>query len=233
MSLPHLQPNGTAGCSDSQLFQDAAFQDAAFQDATRQDAVGDGRARKRLDTSELGANEAFWPRVYDELRWVAKRQMRSGAVTLQATALVHEAYMRLADDPNVRSRGRAYFFAAAAQSMRRIAIDHARARSRDKRGGGLAPVTLETWDAEVDGLADDVLDLHRALEALEKLSPRQAGVVECRYFGGLDIQETAEALGTSARTVKRDWTLARAWLYRHLARAEADTPGADVARKDA
>ncbi len=177
--------------------------------------------------------EELWPRVYDELRLVARRQMMRGAVTLQATALVHEAYMRLADDPNVRSRGRSYFFAAAAQAMRRIAIDHARARSRDKRGGGVAPVTLETRDAEVDGLADDVLDLHRALEALEKLSPRQAGVVECRYFGGLDIQETAEALGTSPRTVKRDWTLARAWLYRQLGAAKVGSAAAGLERNSA
>ena len=219
MSLPNPQPLGqlnpaagcNEGCNGAKTLDDKAF---------------DGRDRHRHGDPEA-AKEVLWPRVYDELRLVAKRQMRSGAVTLQATALVHEAYMRLAEDPNVRSRGRAYFFAAAAQSMRRIAIDHARARSRDKRGGGVAPVTLETQDAEVDRLADDVLDLHRALEVLEKLSPRQAGVVECRYFGGLDVQETAEALGTSPRTVKRDWTLARAWLYRHLGAAKAeDTAGA-------
>lgn len=150
--------------------------------------------------------------------------MKSNRDTLQATALVHEAYLRLVEDAQVLSRGRAYFFASAARAMRQILVDHARARSRDKRGGGVAPVTLVTGDAEVTSLGIDLLDLHRALEKLEELSPRQVRVVECRYFAGLDVEETAKALEMSPRTVKRDWQLARTWLYRRLeadGRAEA------------
>lgn len=157
----------------------------------------------------------IWSLVYDELRQVARRQWRGGD-TLQATALVHEVYMRLADDARVMGRGRAYFFGAAVNAMRQIAIDHARKRSRAKRGGDAVPVTLKTGDAEVESLATDVLDLHHALEKLAQLNGRQARVVECRYFGGLDVDETAEALEISARTVKRDWMLARAWLFREL-----------------
>ncbi len=167
-----------------------------------------------------GGPRLIWSVVYDELRQIAMRQWRGSGDTLQATALVHEAYMRLADDARVLSRGRAYFFASAANAMRQIAVDHARKRSRVKRGGGEAPVTLKTSDAEVEGLATDVLDLHHALERLAELNGRQARVVECRYFGGLDVKETAEALEISPRTVKRDWTLARAWLFRELCRSE-------------
>jgi RNA polymerase sigma factor (TIGR02999 family) len=158
----------------------------------------------------------LWSLVYDELRGVARRQLRGGSDTLQATALVHEAYMRLAEDERVSSRGRAYFFGAAARAMRQILVDHARVRSRAKRGGGETPLTLKTGDAGVDSLTTDLLDLHRALEVLEELNPRQARVVECRYFAGLDVNETAEALAVSPRTVKRDWMLARAWLFREL-----------------
>ncbi len=182
----------------------------------------DTDGRDETATPFAGAGPALddpgvhWTLVYDELRRVARRQLRGDSDTLQATALVHEAYMRLAGDERVSSRGRAYFFAAAARAMRQILVDHARLRSRVKRGGGEKPLTLKTGDAEVDTLATDLLDLHRALEALEQLSPRQAGVVECRYFAGLDVNETAEALAISPRTVKRDWVLARAWLFREL-----------------
>lgn len=158
----------------------------------------------------------YWSVVYKELRGVAKRQLRRSHDTLQATALVHEAYLRLADAPRVMDRGRAYFFASAARAMRQILVDHARARACVKRGSGEAAVTLTTGNAEVDSVGIDVLDLHRALEALESLSPRQVRVVECRYFAGLDVEETANALETSPRTVKRDWQLARTWLFRHL-----------------
>ncbi len=163
---------------------------------------------------------AFWSLVYDELRLVAKRQLRGGGNTLQATALVHEVYVRLAEDGRVLSHGRPYFFAAAARAMRQIVVDHARRRSRVKRGGGEKPLTLKTGDLGFESLATDLLDLHRALAALENLNPRQVRVVECRYFGGLGIQETAEALQISTRTVKRDWMLARAWLFRELESGE-------------
>lgn len=193
---------------------------------------GESKLRQSEPDSELSSTLAggrspqpergvVWSLVYDELRLVARRQLRGGGNTLQATALVHEAYLRLAEDARVSSRGRAYFFGAAARAMRQIVVDHARMRSSAKRGGGEAPITLKTRDAEVDSLATDLLDLHQALDKLESFNPRQARVVECRYFAGLDVKETAAALEISARTVKRDWMFARAWLFRELATGES------------
>ncbi|MEM1179039.1 MAG: ECF-type sigma factor [Acidobacteriota bacterium] len=172
-------------------------------------------------SSAAGRDTLHWPLVYDELKSVARRQLRSGGGSLNPTALVHEAYMRLADDAEVRRRGRPYFFGAAAQTMRQVVIDMARKHQRAKRGGGEKPLTLKTGDLEVDGLATDVIDVHRALERLEALDPRKVQVVECRFFAGLDVNDTAEVLGISARTVKRDWMLARAWLARELESSEA------------
>jgi len=176
-----------------------------------------------IGSVEGSSHERLWALVYDELRVVARRQLRKGGDSLQTTALVHETYLRLAADSRVSSRGRGYFFGAAARAMRQILVDHARRRSRVKRGAGAQAVTLKTGDAEVDGFASDVLDLNRALERLEALSPRQVQVVECRYFAGLSVEQTAETLEISPRTVKRDWGLARAWLYREL--DSASQPG--------
>jgi RNA polymerase sigma factor (TIGR02999 family) len=159
--------------------------------------------------------------VYDELRRQAERAMRREGVehTLQATALVHESYLRLVDQRRVEWRNRAHFFAIASTVMRRILVDHARARLSAKRGGGVAPVTLAgVARASDDGTDDvDLLALHEALERLAALDPDQARLVELRYFGGLTIEETAEALAVSPATVKREWALARAWLRRELA----------------
>jgi RNA polymerase sigma factor (TIGR02999 family) len=161
--------------------------------------------------------------VYEELRRQAGRAMRreGDAHTLQATALVHEAYLRLVDQQRVQWRNRAHFFAIAAQMMRRVLVDHARTRLAAKRGGELQRVTLGdvgAGPAEAgDGDGVDVLALHEALERLALLDPRQARLVELRYFGGLGIEETAEALEVSPATVKRDWAVARAWLRRALA----------------
>lgn len=159
------------------------------------------------------------PVVYDELRALARRQLarehRPGA-TLQTTALVHEAYVRLVGSTRVPARGRAYFFAAAARAMRQVLVDHARRRDADKRGGGAEPASLGPDEVAVDAFAVEVMDLDRALNALAALEPRQARVVECRFFGGLSVEETAAALEISPRTVKYDWALARAWLYRTL-----------------
>lgn len=172
-------------------------------------------------TGDAGAGERLLPAVYEELRQQAGRAMRrEGDVhTLQATALVHEAYLRLVDQRRVEWRSRAHFFAIAAQMMRRVLVDHARTRLAAKRGGALQRVTLGDVGA---GAADsgedmDVLALHEALEELAVLDPRQARLVELRYFGGLGIEETAEALEVSPATVKRDWAVARAWLRRALA----------------
>lgn len=162
------------------------------------------------------------PLVYDELRQLAHRHLAREQVghTLRTTALVHEAYLRLVDDARVTKRGRAYFFAAAGQAMRQVLIDYSRRRNAWKRGGGQAEVTLDEGSATVDAFAMELLDLDAALERLASVNPRQARVVECRYFGGLSVEETATALDVSPRTVKSDWALARAWLYKTLQEVE-------------
>jgi len=168
---------------------------------------GDDEVRERL--LEL---------VYDELRRVAGAQLRSERRdhTLQPTALVNEAYLRIVDQTRVQWQNRAHFFAVAARLMRRVLVDHARARGAVKRGGGLRPVRIES--AEPAGGAPDVdlVDLDRALERLQERDERMARVVELRYFAGLGVEETAEALDLSPATVKREWTTARAWLHREL-----------------
>jgi RNA polymerase sigma-70 factor (ECF subfamily) len=162
--------------------------------------------------------------IYDELHRQASRAMRreDSAHTLQATALVNEAYLRLVDQRRVEWRNRAHFFGIAAQLMRRILVDHARARAAAKRGGGERALSLTDADSPVGGATDDgvdVLALHEALEKLAALDPDQARVVELRYFSGLSIDETAEALDVSPATVKREWATARAWLRRELGAA--------------
>lgn len=142
-----------------------------------------------------------------------------GEHTLQATALVHEAYLRLVDQRRVEWRNRAQFFGVAAQTMRRILVDHARGQHAAKRGGGMQQITLNDANQPAAGDSDncmDVLALHEALDRLAALDPEQARLVELRYFGGLNIEETAEALGVSPATVKREWAVARAWLRREL-----------------
>lgn len=158
------------------------------------------------------------PLVYDELRGMAHGYLlreRSGH-TLSTTALVHEAYLKLVDQERAPLESRAYFFGAAARAMRQILVDHARHRMRQKRGGKQQPVTLEEQHLLADDFATNVLDLDRALHRLAALEPRLARVVECRFFGGIGVEETAEVLGVSPRTVKRDWMMAKAWLYRVL-----------------
>jgi RNA polymerase sigma factor (TIGR02999 family) len=156
--------------------------------------------------------------VYDDLRAIAHRQLRGERPdhTLSTTALIHEAYLKLADQTRVPARGRAYFFGAAAIAMRQILVDHARRRGRRKRGGGQRPVTLEEEHLVADDFAAEVLDLHEALDRLAAIDARSARVVECRFFGGLSNEETADALDISPRTVRRDWLTARAWLFRAL-----------------
>ncbi|MEX2152062.1 MAG: sigma-70 family RNA polymerase sigma factor [Gemmatimonadaceae bacterium] len=166
--------------------------------------------------------ERLLPAIYAELHQQAARAMRREASehTLQATALVHEAYLRLVDQNRVEWRNRAHFFGVAAQLMRRILVDHARGKLAEKRGGGAQRLTLSDAEAAVgsDG-SIDVLALHDALEELAKLDPQQARVVELRFFSGLNIEETAEALDISPATVKREWAVARAWLRRELSRS--------------
>ena len=174
---------------------------------------------------DRAAGELLLPAVYDELHRQAERAMRREGSdhTLQPTALVHEAYLRLVDQRRVAWRNRAQFFGIAAETMRRILVDHARGRLAAKRGGGAARVTLDdaspvAGDAGGAPGADalDILALHDALERLAALDEAQARVVELRYFGGLSIEETAEAMGVSPATVKREWAVARGWLRREL-----------------
>ncbi|HSJ23762.1 MAG TPA: sigma-70 family RNA polymerase sigma factor [Longimicrobiales bacterium] len=168
-----------------------------------------------VDFAGSPALSQLMPMLYDELRELARRQLarEHRNVTLQPTELVHEAWLRLVDSDQVADRGRAYFFAAAGRAMRQVLIDAARRRGAVKRGGGQAMVTLDEGHAAVDAYASDLVELDDALQQLEQMNPRHARVVECRYFGGLSVEETAAALDVSARTVKSDWALARAWLY--------------------
>jgi RNA polymerase sigma-70 factor, ECF subfamily len=164
------------------------------------------------------------PLVYDELHVLARKRLQGERTghTLQTTALIHEAYLRLVG-AEVSWEGRVHFFAIAAQTMRRILVDHARSRVRDKRGGGAAAVTLEDVAIVTPEPSDDLVALDEALERLAALDARKARVVELHYFGGLTYDETALAIGASAATVDRELRLAKAWLYREL-RPERENP---------
>jgi RNA polymerase sigma factor (TIGR02999 family) len=167
------------------------------------------------------ALERLLPRVYDEMRRIARARLRREREdhTLSATELVHEAFLKLLPADGVDWRSRAHFFAVASRAMRNVLVDHAVRRNAAKRGGGEALLLLDEADAVTDRSLDDLIALSDALAKLEQLDARQARVVECRFFGGLSLDETAEALNTSPATVGRDWTFARAWLYRELAEA--------------
>ena len=173
-----------------------------------------------------GALEQLLPLVYEELRTIARARLRreQAGHTLAPTELVHEAFMKLVPG-RVEWNNRSHFYAIASRAMRNVLIDHAERRSAVKRGGGAAAITLpESAAAAGSGQeeVEDLIALGEALARLEKLDERQARVVECRFFGGLSIDETAEALGISAATVSRDWTFARAWLHNELAAHEPD-----------
>ena len=161
---------------------------------------------------------ALVPLVYDELRRLAARYLRRErpGQTLQATALVHDVYLRLLQDSNLSWQNRAHFFGIAARSMRQILIERARTRGAAKRGGSRIRVTLDPGLVAVEAQSLDLEALDEALTRLEAFDPELARVVEVRFFGGLSIEETAEAVGLSPATVKRRWTLAKAWLAREL-----------------
>ena len=184
---------------------------------TPQDITGLLRAWRDGDAAALAA---LTPLVYGELRRVAAQHMRRERPdhTLQATALVHEAFLRLTGGASPAWEDRAHFFKAAARIMRHVLVDHARARGYAKRGGGGLRISIEDGAAAVLAAerAPDLVALDEALDRLERLDPRQHQVVELRFFGGLSVEETAEALGVSAITVKRDWRSARAWLFAEL-----------------
>lgn len=171
-----------------------------------------------IQRGEAGATDELMPLVYEQLRALAARELareRPGH-TLQATALVHEAFLRLCGNPTGRWDGIAHFHAAAAVSMRRILVEAARARAAQKRGGGWQRVTLAGVAAPAEFDRDQLLDLDAALADLAAEDPRKAKLVELRYFAGLELAECAAALGVSPATADRDWAYARAWLFDRL-----------------
>jgi RNA polymerase sigma factor (TIGR02999 family) len=192
------------------------------------DSDEEGRRRGRLTTlllnwtdGDRAAMDELAPLVYDELRRLARRQMageRQGHL-LQPTALVNEAFLRLVDIHQVQWRSRAHFFAIASRVMRRILVEHARARAFQKRGGGAVHVTFDEATV-VPGTTYQIVALDDALKALAAEDDRKARVVELRYFGGLSVEETAEVLGVSPETVMRDWRYAKHWLLRELSHRE-------------
>jgi RNA polymerase sigma factor (TIGR02999 family) len=180
--------------------------------------VPPGEVTRLLEAAVAGDSEALdrlVPLVYEDLRRVAHRQLdrEGGGHTLQTTALIHEAYLKLAAGGSVSATSRTHFLALAARAMRQVLVDYARRRKAAKRGGGVISVTLGDEAQRADTSAEDLLALN---EALEQLDPRQRQVIECRFFGGMEEKDTAAFLGVSERTVRRDWVKARAWLYQSL-----------------
>jgi RNA polymerase sigma factor (TIGR02999 family) len=181
----------------------------------------------RSDVTELlvawsngnqAARDQLMSAVYDELHRLARRYMRreSPGHTLQTSALLNEAFLRLVDQKNVHWQNRAHFFGIAAQMMRRILVDYARSRNYEKRGGGARAVSLDEALIVSNARNEEVVNVHEALERLTEFDSRKGQIVELRFFGGLSIEETAKVLGVSPGTVMRDWTLAKAWLRREM-----------------
>ncbi len=178
----------------------------------------------RWNAGDSDALDHLTPVLYDDLRRMARDALRreSPGHTLSATALVHEAYMRLVDQRRVQWQNSAHFFGVAAHLMRRILVDHARARTAAKRGGSAPKLAITEDVAGVDGVAEDVLDLDAALVRLAELDPRKVRVVEMKFFAGMTNREVAEALSISEPTVERDWKLARAWLVDAMGSPKTD-----------
>lgn len=172
-----------------------------------------------LEPGDERAVNRVLPLVYEQLRQLAHQQLRGESTghTLGTTALVHEAYLRLVDQRTTNWQGRVHFLAIAARAMRRLLIDHARRRNAAKRGGGARHLDADILELPAEERAALLIELDAALEQLSAREPRQARVVECRFFGGMTEEETAAALGITDRTVRRDWVKARAWLHVRLA----------------
>lgn len=177
----------------------------------------------RWRSGDLRALDSLIPLVYDELRSIAQHYLRNERPghTLQSTALVHEAYVRMTNQDLPEWQNRAHFFAVAAQLMRQILVDHARAHRAGKRGSGVCNVALDEAMGKAQAVDVDILALDEALKTLSDMDPQQAKIVELKFFGGLSIEDTAAVMGVSSSTVKRDWVTARAWLHRELDRTGA------------
>ena len=181
----------------------------------------------KLSKGNEDAAAKLIPLVYSEMRRLAGSYMRKERPdhTLQATALVNEAYLKLVEQRAVDWQSRAHFFGIAAQVMRRILVDHARGHLRDKRGGGQKPVPIDEALVFAPEQSEEFLKLNEALDRLTRLDARQGKIVELRFFGGLTVEQTAELLGISPKTVKRDWSMAKAWLHGELKAIHGDTTG--------
>ena len=181
----------------------------------------------QLTNGNKDAASRLIPLVYAELKRLAGSYMRRERAdhTLQATALVHEAYLKLVEQRSVDWQSRAHFFGIAAQVMRRLLVDHARGHLREKRGGGQDVVPLDEALVFVPEKSLELAKLDDSLKRLTKIDPRQGQIVELRFFGGLTVEETAEFLGISPKTVKRDWSMAKAWLHGELKTSHGDTAG--------
>lgn len=191
-------------------------------DTTRTDTGTVTRLLSELEGGNDGALDELFPIVYDELRAIARRHRRGwdGDTTIGTTALVHEAYLKLTGVEQVRATSRLHFLRVASRAMRQILSNYARDRRAMKRGGDVAHIPLDLVSDEAGAPAapdiESIATLEEALRKLEQADPRLSDVVECRFYGGMSVEDTAAALGISAATVKRDWALARAWLYREL-----------------
>jgi RNA polymerase sigma-70 factor (ECF subfamily) len=182
----------------------------------------------QLTQGNQEAAEKLVPLVYDELKRLARSYMRRerGDHTLQTTALVHEAYLKLVRQQATNWQSRSHFFGIAAQLMRRILIDYARGHLREKRGGAKVVLPLNEALVFSPEHSEELVRLDEALDRLSKLDPRQGQIVELRFFGGLSVEETAQFIGVSPKTVKRDWAVAKVWLHGELRRTDGDVPKA-------
>lgn len=183
----------------------------------------------RAAGGERAAFDELLPAVYEELHSLAERYLRHERAdhTLQTTALVHEAYLKMADQREAQWQNRAHFFAVAAMAMRRILVNHAKSAGRIKRGGGRERVPLDEAAVIAPEANVDLVALDEALVRLAAFDERKSRIVELRFFGGMSVEETAEVMSIAPATVKRDWTLAKAWLLRELSKGDAQAPGSE------